>query len=74
MEIITGSLASSKRIVTIHSGVDLNKFKQYCGLDLRKKYNIPKTSQNSANVSAIADHKDYPTFIATAAEVLETKK
>ena len=72
-EIITGSLASSKRIITVHSGVDLNKFKQYCRLDLRKKYNIPKHHKIVANVSAIASHKDYPTFIATAAEVLKQR-
>ena len=72
-EIITESLGSSNRIVTVHSGVDLNKFKQDCRLDLREKYNIPKHHKIVANVSAIAGHKDYPTFIATAVEVLKQR-
>ena len=72
-EIITESLGSSKRTITVHSGVDLNKFNQYCRIDLRVEYNIPKHHKIVANVSAIADHKDYPTFIATAVEVLKQR-
>lgn len=70
-EIMTSSLGLSERIVTVHSGVDLNKFYTECNLNLRDKYNIPKDHKIVANISAIADHKDYPTFVAAAAKVLQ---
>ena len=72
-EIMTQSLGPSARITTVHSGVDLDKFKEACDLDIRKKYNIPNNHKIVANVSAITGHKDYPTFIATAKEVMKLR-
>lgn len=73
-QIMTNSLGTSDRLVTVHSGVDLNKFNAWTSFNLRKKYKIPLTNKIIANVSAIADHKDYPTFIATANELLKKRK
>ena len=72
-EIMTESLGPSARITTVHSGIDLDKFKEACDLDIRMKYNIPNNHKIVANVSAIAGHKDYPTFIATAKEVMKLR-
>ncbi len=70
-EIMTNSLGKSDRIITIHSGVDLDKFNEKCSINLREEYKIPNDHAIVANVSAIADHKDYPTFVNTASEVLK---
>jgi len=72
-EIVSDSLGESNRITTIHSGVDLNKFSSDSALNLRKTYNIPTFHRLVGNVSAIADHKDYTTFVNTAALVLKQK-
>lgn len=73
-EIVSSTLGTQERITTVHSGIDLHKFHAKNKIDLRDTYNIPNSHSIIANVSAIADHKDYPTFLATAAKVLQTKK
>ena len=72
-EIIIESLGPSDRFVTVHSGVDLEKYNSKSLFDLKEKYNIPQNHKLVANVSAIADHKDYPTFVATASAVLKQR-
>jgi glycosyltransferase involved in cell wall biosynthesis len=55
----------------IHDGVDLDK-KNTDDYGFRLRYNISPDTILVANISAIADHKDYPTFIRTAERVLQS--
>lgn len=72
-EIISSSINTSKTVATVHSGVDLEKFKENSSINLRQHYEIPSTHKLIANVSAIADHKDYETFVLTAQKLLKSR-
>jgi len=52
----------------IHDSIDLNKRSDKT-INLRKRFNIPVDHCVVANISALADHKDYPTFLKTAKEL-----
>lgn len=53
------------KLVTVYSGIDLNKFKTRTD-KLRKEYGIGHDVILIGNTSAIADHKDYFTFVDVA--------
>ena len=67
-EILQAKINRSDHLTTVHDGIDVKK-KTKASWSLRKKYNIPSDNSLIANLSAIADHKDYPTFLRTAREV-----
>ncbi|NNF35888.1 MAG: glycosyltransferase family 4 protein [Saprospiraceae bacterium] len=52
----------------IHDSIDLGK-RSHKTINLRKRFNIPADHCVVANISALADHKDYPTFLKTAKEL-----
>jgi len=58
------------KVVTIHSGVELERELHEKG-ELRKRLGIPSDRIIVANTSALADHKDYPTFIRVAKQLLD---
>ncbi|MEQ8925434.1 MAG: glycosyltransferase family 4 protein [Fulvivirga sp.] len=60
------------KCITVHSGVDLKKFKASDELDLRKQYKIDDSTFIIGNTSALADHKDYFTFIDTAYLIIQS--
>jgi L-malate glycosyltransferase len=62
------------KVETVHSGVDLSRFKDVSSIDLRRELNIPRDRKLVANFSALADHKDYFTFIDTARLVCDKRK
>ena len=53
-------------VATVYSGVDMDKFKGIIPVNLHKELGIPSEQKLVANFSALADHKDYFTFIDTA--------
>jgi len=53
-------------VKTVHSGVDLTRFDSMMQISLKEKYEIPSSKILVGNCSAIADHKDYKTFVDTA--------
>lgn len=59
----------TQKLITIHDGVRPQK--QEHKSFFRKTYNISKDTLLIGNVAALADHKDYPTFVRTAKELLE---
>ena len=70
-EIVQKSISNPSICETIYSGIDLSKFeKSKQKHDLKSKYNIAENNFLIGNTSALADHKDYFTFINTAKEVL----
>ncbi|MCK9616776.1 MAG: glycosyltransferase family 4 protein [Lentimicrobiaceae bacterium] len=65
---ITGKdIRNKKKLVTIYSGIDLQRFaKANSHGILRKQYQLTEKNLLIGNVSAIAPHKDYYTFVDTA--------
>ncbi|MFT5512432.1 MAG: glycosyltransferase involved in cell wall biosynthesis [Bacteroidia bacterium] len=58
--------ASHIQVVTVHSGVDLSRFKSVTPIDIKAELSLPENAKLVANFSALAGHKDYFTFIDTA--------
>ncbi len=74
-EIVEKSIDNKGICRTVYSGIDLEKFSQSSKQNsLRKKYNLDEQTKLIGNTSAIADHKDYFTFVNTAEEVLTRQK
>lgn len=69
-EMLENQLPIRDRLTVVYSGVDTDRFK---GLqaqnNLRWEWDIPDDHWLIGNTSALADHKDYYTFIDTAAYV-----
>ncbi len=60
---------------TVQSGINLDKFKHSKrSFELHKKYNIDLDTKLIGNISAVADHKDYYTFVDTAKEIIASSK
>lgn len=68
---ITGrGIKDKSKIKTVYSGIDLSKFSAKSGL-LRRDLNLSDDVFLVGNTSALADHKDYFTFLDVAEQVLE---
>lgn len=67
-KITRSGLTPDKRelVTTVHSGVDTHRFDSEKQISLKQKFDIPENKILVGNCSAIADHKDYGTFIDTA--------
>lgn len=72
-KVMSPFISNKKRLVVAHSGIDPSRFKdtQNKGI-LHKEYGLDNDVKIVGNISALADHKDYPTFINTAAEFKKT--
>lgn len=68
-EVMKGCIARPERLRVVYSGIDLEKFPAKPPGNLRREYNIPDHRLLIGNVAALADHKDYPTFIDTVAKL-----
>jgi glycosyltransferase involved in cell wall biosynthesis len=66
-------IKDKEKLITIHSGVDLGKFKKIKNRNfLRTQFSLNENNILIGNTSALADHKDYFTFIDTA-EIISKK-
>ncbi len=65
--------AEHVKVLTIHSGVDLTRFENVTPINLREELHVDKNEKLVANFSALADHKDYFTFLKTAKEVCKNR-
>jgi L-malate glycosyltransferase len=73
-EIIHPAIKNPKVLTTIHSGIDESRFENAVATGiLHREFNIPVNARIVGNISALAPHKDYKTFIDTAAEVLKSE-
>lgn len=70
-EITAKGISQKEKLVTVHSGIDLSKFHN-SGL-LQKELGIDHNIKLIGNTSALADHKDYFTFVDVAEAVLKEK-
>jgi glycosyltransferase involved in cell wall biosynthesis len=70
-EILRPDLDAPERLRVVHSGVDPARFPPGPPEGrLRREYAVPAGVRIVGNVAALAGHKDYPTFVETAARVL----
>jgi glycosyltransferase involved in cell wall biosynthesis len=60
-----GTSLNSSKVVTIHSGIDPNKFVKMRSGHLRNELGCKPDEILIGNIAALADHKDYFTFIDT---------
>ncbi|MEO8086917.1 MAG: glycosyltransferase family 4 protein [Bacteroidota bacterium] len=72
-EIVSKELKHPERCVTVHDGVDLQRFtgKGFRG-NIRKEFGISDDEKIIGNIAALAPHKDYFTFLDTI-EILSQK-
>jgi L-malate glycosyltransferase len=72
-EIMRSYVSSPDKCVTVHSGVDLEKFKDSGDrIDLRHEFNIAASTLLIGNTAALEKEKDYFTFIRTIKELIST--
>lgn len=70
-EIVSRGTGQSEKCLTIYSAIDHQKFSSHVGSQfLRKKYGLTEEITLIGNTSALVDHKDYHTFIDTAAHYI----
>jgi len=65
-QIVRKNVRRPERCATVHSGIDTNRIGRAAGF-LKAQYQLPKGVLLIGNTSALAGHKDYYTFIRTAA-------
>lgn len=63
----------TERLEVVYSGVDTTKFPDKIPGILRAEYSIPNDIPLVGNVAALADHKDYFTFVDTVKLLVERK-
>lgn len=65
--IVAGSIKDPALVVTVHSGIDVSRFRGRgnAGI-LHREYFLPSNIKIIGNISALAPHKDYRTFLETA--------
>lgn len=67
-EVLVKALKKPEKAVVIHSGINLQRFEKVENEHfLRQEFGLTKDHILVGNVAALADHKDYPTFLQTAA-------
>jgi glycosyltransferase involved in cell wall biosynthesis len=69
---VRAGIKKPDRCLTVYSGIDLNRFENINSEGyLRKTYSLDNDTILIGNISAIAPHKDYFTFVDTAEIVLQ---
>lgn len=62
-KIMESAIIDKSKLEVIYDGIDTEKYFHIDKEYLRKEFNIDANTPIIANTSALADHKDYPTFI-----------
>ena len=61
------AIRDHSKLIVIHSGIDLSKYENGSSHNLQQELFLPDEVKFVGNLSALADHKDYPTFLRAAA-------
>jgi glycosyltransferase involved in cell wall biosynthesis len=69
-KILSSDIQDKGKLHKVYSGIDLAKFKDRNG-QLRKELGISEDTPLVGNTSALADHKDYFTFLESCKKILE---
>ena len=72
-DIMAENLGSRKKLCTIHSGIDTDRFASGVTGRLRQELKLPQDKLIIGNVAAHAPHKDLFTFIRTAKRLLNER-
>ncbi len=73
-KIVSDSIDNPAKCLVIRSGVDVDKFVDFKPSGkLRDQYSIPRDDKIIANLSALAEHKDYFTFLDAAETLLQSR-
>jgi glycosyltransferase involved in cell wall biosynthesis len=74
-EVLVSGGVSPEKVITVHSGIDLDRFvgKTKNGY-LRKEFSIPPRTVILGNVAALVDHKDQKTLLKAISLIPATKK
>lgn len=72
-EITASDIKDKSKLSVVYSGIDLNKFSKRNG-KLRKELNISNDIRLIGNTSALADHKDYFTFLDVAESIIKSER
>lgn len=68
-EIIAPIVENQRKLEVVYSGIDISRFEGKTNTRiLHREYHLPDDTKIVANISAIAPHKDYFTFVDTVAE------
>ena len=66
-EMVREKTGTDKFVSTVYSGIDFSRFNSAPATGyLHREFGISPEKKLVANISALADHKDYPTFIRAA--------
>lgn len=71
-KITASDIQDKSKLHTVYSGVDLSKFSKRSG-KLRRELGIKESTPLIGNTSALADHKDYFTFLKCCKKILEVE-
>ena len=72
-DVLSPAIRDSSKLKVVHSGIDLTRFSGVNTGKLREELQLSKTTKLIANVAAIAPHKDYFTFVDTAAILVQQR-
>jgi glycosyltransferase involved in cell wall biosynthesis len=72
-EILSVDIKNKAVLTTIYDGIDSSRFKEKASGILRKEFGISTSELIIGNVAALADHKDYFTFVDVAELLLQKK-
>ena len=71
-EVMKPAIKNHDLLQTVYSGIDMRKFENIVDSNyLREKFEVSADYKVIGNVSAIAPHKDYYTFVDTAAQLIQ---
>lgn len=73
-KLVSPTIKTSEKCITIYDGIDINKFSGHTKKSLLNEYGFDQNYYAVGNTSAIADHKDYFTFVDAAEEVIKRKE
>lgn len=71
-DITAPAIRDKNKLAVVYSGIDLNRYDNTDTLNvIRREFRIPEDVKIIGNLSALADHKDYPVFLETASILLK---
>ncbi|MBE7413266.1 MAG: glycosyltransferase family 4 protein [Leptospiraceae bacterium] len=69
-EVLLQDGLSNEKVVTIHSGVDLSRFKKRNNpKELKKEFHLNKDTVTIGNIAALVDHKDQATLLKAISKI-----
>jgi glycosyltransferase involved in cell wall biosynthesis len=71
-EMTAPAIKDSSKLCVVHSGIDTSRYADTINAaNLRSELGLSPNTPLIGNLSALSDHKDYPTFINVAEEVIK---